>query len=133
MTGGDAGTRSSSAGLRRVQLTRQEACSVGYTSAVLRSSIYLALATTSSAMSRPRRTCCARGATPRQQGFSGLEAEALFGEAVVTPSPSEANRTIILSALRTAIAIASESGAKPLLQKAEAMLNGMLAEGDQAT
>lgn len=49
----------------------------------------------------------------------------------MTPPSSEANRTIILSALRTAIA--SERGAKPLLQKAEAMLNGMLAEGDQAT
>lgn len=59
MTGGDAGTRSSSAGLRRVQPTRQEACTVGYTSAVLRS--------------------------------------------------------------------------KPLLQKAEATLNGMVAEDDQAT
>lgn len=71
--------------------------------------------------------------TARQQGFSGLEAEAVFGEAVVTPPSSEENRTIILSALRAAIAIASESGAKPLLQKAEAMLNGMLAEGDQLT
>jgi hypothetical protein len=71
--------------------------------------------------------------TARQQGFSGLEAEALFGEAVVTPPLREENRTIILSALRAAIAIASESGAKPLLQRAEAMLNGMLAAGDQLT
>ena len=30
-------------------------------------------------------------------------------------------------------AIASESGAKPLLGKAEAMLNGLLAGGDQPT
>jgi hypothetical protein len=51
----------------------------------------------------------------------------------VTPPSSEENRTIILSALRAAIAIASESGAKPLHQKAEAMLNGMLAAGDQPT
>ncbi|MBK3660968.1 AAA family ATPase [Bradyrhizobium diazoefficiens] len=111
---------------------REEARAVGYTSAVLRSSIYLALATNrlgdvqaAQNMLREARN------TARQQGFSGLEAEALFGEAVVTPPSSEENRTIILSALRAAIAIASESGAKPLLQKAEAMLNGMLAEGHE--
>ena len=84
-------------------------------------------------MSMRPRTCCAKRATPRVSRVSGLEAEALFGEAVVTPPSSEENRTIILSALRAAIAIASESGAKPLLQKAEAMLDGMLAEGDQLT
>lgn len=66
-------------------------------------------------------------------GLSGLEAEALFGEAVVTLLSSEANRTIIRSVLRAAIAIVSESGAKPLLQEPEVMLNGMLAEDDQAT
>lgn len=111
---------------------REEARAVGYTSAVLRSSIYLALAThqlgdlqAAQNMLREARN------TARQQGFSGLEAEALYGEAVVTPPTSEANRTVILAALRAAIAIASESGAKPLLRKAETMLDGMLAEGDR--
>lgn len=42
-------------------------------------------------------------------------------------SGSGDTQTIILSALRAAIAIASESGAKPLQQKAEAMLTSMLA------
>lgn len=119
---------------RMLAEAREEARAVGYTSTVLRSSIYLALAThqlgdvqAAQNMLREARN------TARQQGFSGLEAEALFGEAVVTPPSSEENRTIILSALRAAIAIASESGARPLLQKAEAMLNGMLAEGDQLT
>lgn len=113
---------------------REEARAVGYTSAVLRSSIYLALAThqLGDAQAAQNMLREARN-TARQQGFSGLEAEALFGEAVVTPPSSEENRTIILSALRAAIAIASESGAKPLQQKAEAMLNGMLAGGDQPT
>lgn len=113
---------------------REEARAVGYTSAVLRSSIYLALAThqLGDAQATQNMLREARN-TARQQGFSGLEAEALFGEAVVTPPSSQENRTIILSALRAAIAIASESGARPLLQKAEAMLNGMLAEGDQPT
>ncbi len=67
----------------------------------------------------------------RQQGFSGLEAEALFGEAVVTPTSDAANKATILVALRAAIAIASERGALPLKQKAEAMLNEMLAQDDR--
>lgn len=113
---------------------REEARAVGYTSAVLRSSIYLALATHQLGDAHAARNMLREARnTARQQGFSGLEAEALFGEAVVTPPSSEENRTIILAALRAAIAIASESGAKPLQQKAEAMLNGMLAGGDQPT
>lgn len=113
---------------------REEAKAVGYTSAVLRSSIYLALATSrlgdvqaAQNMLREARN------TARQQGFSGLEAEALFGEAVVTPASSEENKAAILAALRGTIAIASESGALPLRQKAEAMLNEMLARGDELT
>ncbi|WP_426422623.1 ATP-binding protein [Bradyrhizobium genosp. A] len=113
---------------------REEARAVGYTSAVLRSSIYLALATNQLGDAQAAQNMLREARnTARQQGFSGLEAEALFGEAVVTPPSSEANRTIILSALRAAIAIASESGAKPLQQKAEAMRNSMLAGGDQPT
>lgn len=113
---------------------REEAKAVGYTSAVLRSSIYLALAThrlgdvqAAQNMLREARN------TARQQGFSGLEAEALVGEAVVTPPSDEANKAAVLAALRAAIAIASDSGALPLQQKAEAMLNEMLARGDELT
>ncbi|WP_179737962.1 MULTISPECIES: AAA family ATPase [unclassified Bradyrhizobium] len=111
---------------------REEAKAVGYTSAVLRSSIYLALATcrlgdvrASQNMLREARN------TARQQGFSGLEAEALFGEAVVTPASSTESRAAILTALRAAIAIASESGAGPLQRKAEAMLTEVLAQGSE--
>lgn len=107
---------------------REEAKAVGYTSAVLRSSIYLALAISrlgdvqaAQNMLREARN------TARQQGFSGLEAEALFGEAVVTPASNSENKAAILAALGAAIAIASESGALPLQRKAEAMLAGMLA------
>jgi class 3 adenylate cyclase/tetratricopeptide (TPR) repeat protein len=113
---------------------REEAKAVGYTSAVLRSSIYLALATSrlddvqaAQYMLREARN------TARQQGFSGLDAEALFGEAVVTPPSSEANKAAILAALRAAIAIASECGAQPLQSKAEAMLAGLLARGNELT
>ncbi|MCK1376963.1 AAA family ATPase [Bradyrhizobium sp. 49] len=111
---------------------REEAKAVGYTSAVLRSSIYLALAThrlgdvqAAQNMLREARN------TARQQGFSGLEAEALFGEAVVTPPSDPEARAAILSALRATIAIADESGALPLRHKAEAMLNEMQATGDE--
>jgi len=117
---------------RMLTEAREEARAVGYTSAVLRSSIYLALASHQLGDAQVAQNMLREARhTARQQGFSGLEAEALFGEAVVTPRSSEENRTIILAALRAAIAIASESGAKPLLQKAEAMLNGLLAGGDQ--
>ncbi|MBR0949275.1 ATP-binding protein [Bradyrhizobium canariense] len=111
---------------------REEAKAVGYTSAVLRSSIYLALAThrlgdvqAAQNMLREARN------TARQQGFSGLEAEALFGEAVVTPPTDAKARAAVLAALRATIAIAAESGALPLQHKAEAMLNEMLATGDE--
>ncbi|MBW5437090.1 AAA family ATPase [Bradyrhizobium canariense] len=111
---------------------REEAKAVGYTSAVLRSSIYLALAThrlgdvqAAQNMLREARN------TARQQGFSGLEAEALFGEAVVTPPSDAEAKAAILGALRATIAIAAESGALPLRHKAEAMLNEMQATGDE--
>ncbi|MCK1732540.1 AAA family ATPase [Bradyrhizobium sp. 138] len=113
---------------------REEAKAVGYTSAVLRSSIYLALATfhlgdvqAAQNMLREARN------TARQQGFSGLEAEALFGEAMVTPASSADDQAAILASLRGTIAIASESGAQPLQHKAEAMLNEVLARGDELT
>ncbi|RXH17622.1 ATP-binding protein [Bradyrhizobium guangzhouense] len=116
---------------RMLTEAREEARAVGYTSAVLRSSIYLALATNQLGDVRAAQNMLREARnTARQQGFSGLEAEALFGEAVVTPHASE-DRTMILAALRAAIAIASESGASPLREKAEAMLNSMLAGGDQ--
>lgn len=111
---------------------REEAKAVGYTSAVLRSSIYLALATHRLGDVRAAQNMLREARnTARQQGFSGLEAEALFGEAVVTPPSDAANKAAILAALRAAIAIASESGALPLKRKADAMLTGMLAGGDR--
>lgn len=111
---------------------REEARAVGYTSAVLRSSIYLALATHRLGDVRAAQNMLREARnTARQQGFSGLEAEALFGEAVVTSPSDAANKAAILVALRAAIAIASESGALPLKQKAEAMLNEMLARDDR--
>ncbi|AWL91931.1 ATP-binding protein [Bradyrhizobium ottawaense] len=111
---------------------REEAKAVGYTSAVLRSSIYLALTTCRLGDVRAAQNMLREARnTARQQGFSGLEAEALFGEAVVTPISSTESRAAILTALRAAIAIASESGALPLQRKAEAMLTEVLAQGSE--
>lgn len=44
------------------------------------------------------------------------------------PASGEANRATILANLRATIALATESGARPLLEKAEARLNAMLAD-----
>ncbi|MGY3587662.1 class 3 adenylate cyclase/tetratricopeptide (TPR) repeat protein [Bradyrhizobium sp. USDA 4341] len=107
----------------------EEAKSVGYTSIVLRTSIAQALALnrlgdapTALNMLREVRN------TARQQGFSGLEAEALFSETTILPATNEDETNSVLHQLRAAIAIASDSGAKPLLHRAEALLNGMVAD-----
>jgi class 3 adenylate cyclase/tetratricopeptide (TPR) repeat protein len=102
---------------------RQTGEAVGYTSIVLRASIYLAIARgrngdVSGALSLLRD---ARN-TARQQGFGGLEAEALLGEAMVRPLTNEDERAAVIQCLQAAIAIATPSGARPLLQKAETLL-----------
>ena len=73
-----------------------------------------------------------RGArnTARQQGFGGLEAEALLCEAMVTPATSEDGRATIIRCLRASIAIATQNDAKPLLLKAETLLSRMLADAE---
>lgn len=111
---------------------REEAKAVGYTSAVLRSSIYLALATWRLGDVQAARNMLREARnTARQQCFAGLEAEALFGEAVVTPRSDAANEAATLAALRAAVAIAAECGARPLQHKAEAMLNEAVVRGDE--
>lgn len=103
---------------------REEARSVGYTSTALRTSTYLALAlhrlgdtATASEMLRDARN------TARQQGFAGLEAEALFAEATVLAASDQADRTLLVPLLQTAVSITSESGTRPLLDKTVALLD----------
>lgn len=108
---------------------RDEAIAVGYTSAIVRTSIHLAETLnhhgdTEAAMDMLRE---ARN-TARQQGFSGLEADAVFAEACITPKSNEADRAAALRALTAAIALASDSEAKPLQLKAAALLNEMQAQ-----
>lgn len=107
---------------------RETAESVGYRSIELRASIYLARALGAAAdvhgaldLLRSARN------TARQQGFRGLEAEALLCEATITPTTNEDGKATIIRCLQAAIAIATESDAKPLLHKAEELLSRMSA------
>jgi hypothetical protein len=108
--------------------SREIARAVGYTSIFLRCSIYLALALEqkgdpAGALKMVRE---ARNAA-RQQGFEGIEAEALLFEAMILPAVNEENKTTIIHNLRASIAISSRLEARPLLQKGETFLNRMLA------
>jgi hypothetical protein len=69
--------------------------------------------------------------TARQQGFTGLEAEALLCEAMVTPAKNDSGRATIIRCLQASIAIAAATEAKPLLHKAETLLATMLADAEQ--
>lgn len=112
---------------------RETGEAVGYTSIVLRASIYLALAlsqtsdvNTALTMLRDARN------TARQQGFGGLEAEALLAEAMVRPVTNEEDRAASIRGLQASIAIASSNGARPLLHKAETLLGKKLADAENA-
>jgi class 3 adenylate cyclase/tetratricopeptide (TPR) repeat protein len=112
--------------------SREAAAAVGYKSNELRASIYLALALSRSGdvqaalnMLRDARN------TARQQGFGGLEAEALLCEAMVTPAKNDSGRATIIRCLQASIAIAAESEASPLLHKAETLLGRMLADAEE--
>jgi tetratricopeptide (TPR) repeat protein len=108
---------------------REAAIAVGYKSNELRASIYLALALSRSGEVRAALNMLrdARN-TARQQGFNGLEAEALLCEAMVTPATTEAGKATVIRCLQATIAISTESEARPLLLKAEALLAGTLAD-----
>ena len=109
----------------------EEAKSVGYKSIELRAAIYLAL--TLGRLGEVRAALdMLRDArnTARQQGFSGLEAEALLAEATVTPVKNDSDVAAVIRSLRSCIEIATLSEATPLRLKAETLLSKML--GDDA-
>jgi tetratricopeptide (TPR) repeat protein len=112
--------------------SREAAAAVGYKSNELRASIYLALALSRSGDVQAALNILrdARN-TARQQGFAGLEAEALLCEAMVTPAKNESGRATIIRCLQASIAIAAQSEAKPLLHKAETLLGRMLADAEE--
>jgi hypothetical protein len=99
----------------------------------LRASIYLGLALSQVADERAALDILREARnTARQQGFSGLEAEALLCEAMVMPATNEDDRAAIVASLRASIAIATRSDAKPLLLKAETLLSRMLVKAENA-
>lgn len=107
---------------------RETAQAVSYTSTVVRTSAFLGVALSrrgdlAEALTMVRD---ARNAA-RQQGFRGLEAEALYYEAVITPATHENERAVIVRSLQTCIALATECEARPLRIRAEALLDRMLA------
>jgi class 3 adenylate cyclase/tetratricopeptide (TPR) repeat protein len=108
---------------------REAAVAVGYKSNELRASIYLALALSRSGDVQAALNILrdARNTT-RQQGFGGLEAEALLCEAMVTPATTESGKATIIRCLQASIAIAAQNEAKPLLLKAETLLGRMLGD-----
>jgi tetratricopeptide (TPR) repeat protein len=113
--------------------SREAAGSVDYKSIELRASIHLALALhlagdVRAALNILRDT----RNTARQQGFAGLEAEALLSEAMVTPVANEDDRAAIIRCLQASIAIATENEARPLRLKAETLLGQILADPDDA-
>jgi len=111
---------------------RAEAEALGHTSVVLRASGHLALALcqcgeTQIALQMARAT---RDAA-RQQGFMGVEAEALFSEANVLATASPSNTVAILNCLRGSLDIASQIEARPQVAKTKALLGRILAsQGD---
>ena len=68
----------------------------------------------------------------RQQGFEGIEAEALLFEAMILPAVNEENKNTVIHNLKASIAISSRLDARPMLQKAETFLNRMLAGTGEA-
>ena len=111
---------------------REAAEAVGYRSAELRASIYLALALSHRGADVPAALDMLRSArnTARQQGFSGLEAEALLCEGMVTPATDEEGRAAIIRCLQACIALATRNEAKPLLRKAETLLGRILVNAE---
>ena len=103
---------------------RHGAKAIGYKSTELRASIYLAFALgriddVHNAQIMLQDTISAAS----QQGFSGLEAEARFYEALITPATNRDNRAKNIRNLQASMAISSRNGANPLLLKAQALFN----------
>jgi class 3 adenylate cyclase/tetratricopeptide (TPR) repeat protein len=96
---------------------------VVYKSTELRASIYLALAIgRAGEVDNARDRLRVARNRARQQGFGGLEAEALLCEAMVTPAADDDSKADIVRNLQACIAIAAQNGAYPLQLKAEALL-----------
>lgn len=66
--------------------------------------------------------------TAQQQGFAGSEAEARLLQATIMPITNDESRATVVRHLRMSIAISSRNGAEPLVGKAKALLDRIVAE-----
>jgi class 3 adenylate cyclase/tetratricopeptide (TPR) repeat protein len=108
---------------------RENAKSIGYKSIELRAAIYLALTQSRLGQVSPAVDLLRNARnTARQQGFAGLEAEGLLADAMVAPVNNESDREAVVRSLRACIEIATQSEAKPLRLKAEALLSKTLSD-----
>jgi class 3 adenylate cyclase/tetratricopeptide (TPR) repeat protein len=111
---------------------RDSAELIGYTSALLRATTYYALTECRLGNGEGAREMLRSvRATARQQGFEGLEAEACFAEAqILAMAPPPHDMAKITSCLGQSIEISTRTEAKPLLIKAQALLDRVLAGAD---
>ncbi len=65
--------------------------------------------------------------TAQQQGFAGSEAEARLLQATIMPITNDESRSTVVRHLRASIAISSRNGAEPLVGKAQALLDRIVA------
>ena len=65
--------------------------------------------------------------TAQQQGFAGSEAEARLLQAMILPITDDESRSTVVRHLRASIAISSRNGAEPLVAKAQALLDRIVA------
>jgi class 3 adenylate cyclase/tetratricopeptide (TPR) repeat protein len=102
---------------------------IGYKAMELRSSLALAhvlsrLANVREALEMLRHVTN----TAQQQGFAGTEAEARLLHATIMPITNDESRSVVVRHLRASIAISSRNGAEPLVAKAQALLDRIVAE-----
>jgi tetratricopeptide (TPR) repeat protein len=65
--------------------------------------------------------------TAQQQGFAGSEAEARLLQATIMPITDDESRSTAVRHLRASIAISARNGAEPLVGKAQALLDRIVA------
>jgi class 3 adenylate cyclase/tetratricopeptide (TPR) repeat protein len=102
---------------------------IGYKAMELRSSIALAHALSRKGEVREALEMLRHVTnTAQQQGFAGTEAEARLLQAMIMPITDDESRSAVVRHLRVCLATSSRNGAEPLVGKAQALLDRVLAE-----
>ena len=65
--------------------------------------------------------------TAKQQGFAGSEAEGRLMQEMIMPITDDESRSTVVRHLRASIAISARNGAEPLVGKAQALLDRIVA------